>query len=102
MRIMPPFEEKIRESIRDELAKKPTISMCALKEQLEKEYDRTFHHTYIRRLVDKVQRQSLITADRTQIEQRVNFTRENYRMMRDRMLKIIYWSPPEVIDDIRD
>jgi hypothetical protein len=35
--------------------------------------------------------------DRTRIEERMNFTRENYRMMRERLLKIIYWQPPEVI-----
>jgi hypothetical protein len=30
MRILQPFEEKIRHSIRDELAKKPTITMIGL------------------------------------------------------------------------
>ena len=33
----------------------------------------------------------LIVADRTQIEERMNFTRENYRMMREELLKIVYW-----------
>jgi hypothetical protein len=42
-----------------------------------------------------VARKGLIEADRTQIEERMNFTRENYRMMRDRLLKIIYWDPEE-------
>ena len=51
MRILPPFEERIRHSIRDELAKKPTITMTALQEQLEKGYDRDFHFTYLRKLV---------------------------------------------------
>ena len=40
--------------------------------------------------------------DRTHIEDRMNLTRENYRMRRERLLKIIYWQPPEVIEDIRD
>lgn len=31
-------------------------------------------------------------ADRTQIEQRMNFTRENCRMMREALLKIVYWN----------
>jgi hypothetical protein len=31
----------------------------------------------------------------------MNFTRENYRMMRERLLEIVYWKPPEEIDDIR-
>jgi hypothetical protein len=54
MRILPPFEERIRHSIRDELAEKPTLTIVALKEQLEKEYGRDFHHSYIRKLVGKV------------------------------------------------
>jgi hypothetical protein len=37
-----------------------------------------------------VAREGLIEADRTRIEERMNFTRENYRLMQDRMLKIIY------------
>jgi hypothetical protein len=36
-------------------------------------------------LADKVARASLIEADRTQIEQRLNFTRDNYRMMREEL-----------------
>jgi hypothetical protein len=34
-----------------------------------------------------------VTADRTKIEERMNFTRENYRMMREELLKIVYWDP---------
>jgi hypothetical protein len=47
----------------------------------------------VSKIADKVARESLIDADRTQIEQRLNFTRENYRMMREELLKIVYWSP---------
>jgi hypothetical protein len=31
-------------------------------------------------------------ADRTQVEQRMQFARENYRMMCERLLKIVYRS----------
>jgi hypothetical protein len=37
----------------------------------------------------------LIEADRTKLEERMQFTRENYRMMRERLLKIIYWKPED-------
>jgi hypothetical protein len=30
-------------------------------------------------------------ADRTKLEERIQFTRENYRMARERLLKILYW-----------
>jgi hypothetical protein len=93
MRILPPFEEKIRHSIRDELAKKPTITMAGLKEQLEKEYGRDFHFTYLRRLVGKVRNEIVHDVDRATIEPRLAELRENYRVMREELLKIVYWNP---------
>ena len=33
----------------------------------------------------------LIEVDRTKIEERMAFTRENYRMVREELLKILYW-----------
>ena len=64
MRILPPFEDRIRHSIRDELAKKPTITMTALQEQLEKEYGRDFHFSYLRKLVGKVRNEIMHEVDR--------------------------------------
>jgi len=43
----------------------------------------------------KVERQALQEADRTKLEDRMQFTRENYRMMRERLLKIIYSKPED-------
>ena len=34
-----------------------------------------------------------IEVDRTKIEERMAFTRENYRMVREELLKILYWTP---------
>ena len=93
MRILPPFEERIRHSIRDELAKKPTITMTALQEQLEKEYGRDFHFSYLRKLVGKVRNEIVHDVDRATIEPRLAELRENYRVMREELLKIIYWNP---------
>src|SRR5581483_7909623 len=97
MRILPPFEDKIRHSIRDELAKKPTVTMSALKEQLEKEYGRDFHFSYLRKLVGKVRNEISYEIDTAKIEPRLAFTRENYRMMREELLKIVYWSPENAL-----
>jgi hypothetical protein len=49
----------------------------------------------IARLAFKVERRALQEADRTKREERVQFTRENYRIMRERLLKIIYWKPED-------
>jgi hypothetical protein len=39
--------------------------------------------------------------DRTGIEERMNFTRENYRMMRERLFKVIYWKPDDMPEGVR-
>src|ERR1700750_1045105 len=53
MYILAPFEQRIRAQIRDELARKPAITITALKEQLEKQFSRGFHYKYIRRLTGR-------------------------------------------------
>jgi hypothetical protein len=93
MRILPPVEEEIRRVVRDERAKDPLISVSRLEAALEKHFNRGFSHQYVSKIADKVAREGLIMADRTKIEERMNFTRENYRMMREELLKIVYWSP---------
>jgi hypothetical protein len=93
MRILPPFEEKIRHSIRDELARKPTITMVALKKQLEKEYGRDFHHSYVRKLVGKVRNEISYEIDTVKIEPRLAASRENYRLVRERLADIVFWQP---------
>ena len=100
MRILPPFEERIRHSIRDELAKKPTITMTALQEQLEKEYGRDFHFSYLRKLVGKVRNEIMHEVDRSTIEPRLASLRENYRVMREELLKIVYWTPQNATEGV--
>src|ERR1700730_13457593 len=87
MRILPPVEEEIRGIVRDERAKDPLITVSGLKAALEKHFERGFSHQYVSKISDKVAREGLVEADRTRIEARMIFTRENYRMMRERMLK---------------
>jgi hypothetical protein len=54
-----------------------------------------FSHQYVSKIADKVAREGLIDADRTKLEERLQFARENYRMMRERLLKIIHWKPDD-------
>jgi hypothetical protein len=99
MRVLPPVEEEIRRIIRDERAKDPLITVSGLEHALEKHFDRGFSHQYVSKVADKVSREGLIEMDRTRIEERMNFTRENYRMMRERLLKVIYWKPEDLLVD---
>ena len=91
MRILPPVEEEIRRVVRDERAKDLLISVARLEKALEDHFQRGFSHNYVSKIADKVGRQNLIEADRTRNEERTNFTRENYRMMREELLKNVYW-----------
>jgi hypothetical protein len=101
MRVLPPVEEQIRRIIRDERAKDPLVTVSGLEHALEKHFQRGFSHQYVSKIADKVSREGLIEMDRTRIEERMNFTRENYRMMRERLLEIVYWKPPENFEDLR-
>jgi hypothetical protein len=47
MRIVPELDHKIRREIRDARAKDPLVSVVALQEQLEKQFNRTFSRKYI-------------------------------------------------------
>jgi hypothetical protein len=91
MRTLAPVEEKIRRAIRDARAKGLLISIVALQETLERQFNRTFTREYLARLSDKVARQTLMEIDRARIEERMNFTRENYRMVREKLIEIMYW-----------
>jgi hypothetical protein len=79
MRIVPAVDAEIRREIRDARAVDPLISFAALEERLEKKLHRGFSYKYVAKLAGKVARQALVEADRTKIEERLAFTRENYR-----------------------
>jgi hypothetical protein len=100
MRVLPPVEEEIRRIVRDARARDPLIRVAGLKAVLEEHFGRGFSHQYVSKIADKVAREGLIDADRTKIEERLQSTRENYRLMRERLLQIIYWRPPETIEDL--
>jgi hypothetical protein len=89
------YEENLRRTIRDLKALDPLITNIALTEKLSKRFNHSFDPRYIKRLSGKVSRQTLIELDRTQIEQRLKFTQENYRMVRERLCEIIYWNPDD-------
>ena len=73
----------------------PLITVMGIKERLEKVYDRGFDYTYIRKLVGKVRNEISYEIDTAKIEPRLASIRENYRVMRERLLKILYWKPED-------
>ncbi len=95
MRYLPEFEESIRRLIRDAKAADPLVTIGDVQRLCERRFNRTFSPRYIKKLCEKVYRQSLIEADRTQLDERLNITREKFRLASERLLKIIQWQPPE-------
>jgi FKBP-type peptidyl-prolyl cis-trans isomerase (trigger factor) len=75
-------------------AKDSLARVSRLEGALENISSIAFSHQYVSKIADKVARETLVQADRTQIEQRMNFTRENYRMMREELLKIVLRTLP--------
>jgi hypothetical protein len=74
--------------------------MTALQEWLEREYGRDFHFSYLRKLVGKVRNEIVHDVDRATIEPRLAELRENYRLMREELLKIVYWTPQSATDGV--
>jgi hypothetical protein len=68
----------LKRFIRDQRAIDTLISYGALVETVSKRFNREFDQRYI---------------DRTTIEERMAFTRENYRRVREELLKILYRTP---------
>jgi hypothetical protein len=73
MRILPPVEQKKRRSIRDARVYNPLITVVALQEKLTRRFNRTFTREYLVKLADKVAREGLIDADRTEIKERTRY-----------------------------
>ena len=67
------------------------MPITKLQENLERRFNREFKHQFLAKLAEKVARQTLVEIDRAQIEQRMAFTRENYRMVREKLMEITYW-----------
>jgi hypothetical protein len=93
MRILPAKEEEFRRVIRDARAKDPLITVAGLERVLEDHFKRGFSYNYVSKIADKIAREGLVEIDRAKIEERMAFSRENYRMMREELLKVVYWSP---------
>jgi hypothetical protein len=83
------YEENLKGAIRDAIAIDPIAGIHQLTETLSKRLDHSIDPRYIKRLRDKVMRQNLIELDRTKIEDRLASTRENYRIVREGLIKVM-------------
>lgn len=91
----PAAQEEVRRAVRDERALDPLITVTALQKRLRDRFNRDFDRDYLARVVNKVTRQTVVEVDRAKIEERMAFTRENYRMVREKLMEIMYWKTDE-------
>lgn len=101
MKIMPEYEEKIRRAIRDAQAIDPIITIKSMQLMLEKKFNRSFDHRYVTKLLHKVGGEIRTAQERLKIEQRISGIKETNRLMRERLLKIVYWKPSDSADGIK-
>ena len=90
----PTYEVRVRREIRDALAIDPIATIPELTERLNKRLNHSFDPRYIKKLTDKVAHQLIIESDRLRIEDRMQVTRENHRIARDELLKILHSGAP--------
>ena len=94
MRIVAAVEAELRRTIRDARAKDPLISVAHIKalSNLEAKFNKELFLSVCRQARRKRSAaEAAMQASRTKIEQRINLTRETYRLSRERLLQIVYW-----------
>jgi hypothetical protein len=100
MRVLPPVEEEIRRSIREMRAKDPLFTVSHLRDALAEKFNKGISRKYVAKRADKVARQGVVDIDRMRIEERLDFTRQNYHLTRKELLKTDYWNPDAASLDV--
>lgn len=101
MKIMPEFEEKIRRAIRDAYALDPLMSVYSLQETLEIRFKRKFAREYLAKQIKKLSGQMRRDLDTVKVSDRLKGTRDTYRLVRERLLKVVYWKPSDSANGIK-
>lgn len=114
MKILQPQEEKIKLAIRDAIAVDPLISISRLQDVLFNKGFKSANNQlltwhYIAKIVRKINREAVEKADRQKITERLVQSKERYRLVFDRLMRIAFYtddlkkegmSPPSYKDQI--
>lgn len=97
MKKSPLQEEKIKRAIRDILVVDPLISIAKLQDTLFEKGYRSANGTildwrYIQKLKQKVHRATIEQTDRTKVSERMTEMKERYRLMLERLMRIVYYN----------
>ena len=96
-KFIPAIEEKIRRAIRDAMAIDPLMTQTALCEAVSKRLNHNFDRQYIGKLANKVMAQARAEIDHTSIAQRLTQSRETHRLAREKLIRILFWTPENAI-----
>jgi hypothetical protein len=89
-------EERLKLAVRDAIAANPVISVHALQAELKTRgfqtpQGNTLDWYYVAKLVRKLNREKALAVDQQKISDRLAITKERYRVMVERLWKIIDW-----------
>lgn len=98
-------ENEIIRAVREEIVVNPMISISRLRQNLKDRGIMTFNGNpidpmYLGRLVRKISRKIVRESDQVRIGERLNNTRERFRVMIDRLMKIAFWKAEYIRDGI--
>jgi len=86
-------ENVIRRQVRDAVAVDPLISINALTKLVSKRLNRDIDPKFIKKLVDKIDKEKVVALDRATIEKRIIQLQESFRSAGEKLLRIAHWSP---------
>jgi hypothetical protein len=89
-------EQQVKLAIRDEIARNPIVSVLQLQERLKKRGFQTAQGNpldwhYVAKLVRKLNREKALAVDMQKVQDRLAITKEQYRVLKERLWKIIDW-----------
>jgi hypothetical protein len=95
--ITPLFEDKVKRAIRDAMVYDPLMTQSGLIEHLNEKFDHSFSPQYISRLSKKVVGQARHEFETAKIGPRLASLRENHRIAREALLRILLWNPLDAV-----
>lgn len=96
----PLFEDNVKAAIRDAMAYNPQATLNQLVDHLNAKFDHSFSHKYISRLSKKVMGQARHEFETIKIGPRLASMRENHRIAREALLRILLWNPLDVVEGV--
>ncbi|HEY4513070.1 MAG TPA: hypothetical protein VJH06_00970 [Candidatus Paceibacterota bacterium] len=93
MKILEEKEEYILNTIRDNIALNPMVSIRGMQKAIEKRTGRSISDKYVSKLMHKIRVRAIVQSDRKKLNVRLAEVREKYRVLSENLMRTIYWDP---------